>query len=169
MSPSELLRWLCQPELMKQWMPGVDHVEVVDGFPCAEGCLTAVTLRSNSQYGSLGWRLAGRIDEISPARLARTYSMQSMKAGSVHMVAGKSEYLRTLIYDLAPSGAGTQLGCEVRTIIPGLRPSAARAGGKAERRSLHQSLKLLSRLSLGQRISWTRKFRMMGALSPQAL
>jgi hypothetical protein len=77
--------------------PGVEHVEVVDGDPCAQGCLTTVTLGFHSQYGGGEWKLAGRIDEIGPARLVRTYSVRSMKAGFLPIAADKHEYLRTVI------------------------------------------------------------------------
>lgn len=167
-SPAELLRWLSQPELMKQWMPGVDEVEVVDGNPGAEGCLSTVTLTHSSDYGTLSWRFAGRIDEIGPKRLVRTYLVQHKKTGFIPTAAYKYQYLRTITYDLAPSGAGTQLECEVRIIIPGLRRGSAHVGGKAERKSLQQSLWLLSQLCLGQRISWVRRF-WISDLSPQAL
>lgn len=166
--PAQLLPWLCEPELMKRWIPGVDDVVVADGSPQAVGCVTTVTLSSGSQYGNVGWRLTGHVDEIGPHRLMRTYRMRSMTAGVLPMTVGPGEYLRTVVYDLTPA-AGTQLVCTVRTSIPGLARSAAGAGGRAEAKSLRRSLRVLSQLSAGQRISWIRRAWMTSGRSPQAL
>ncbi|SPM42091.1 Mycobacterium numidiamassiliense ORFan [Mycobacterium numidiamassiliense] len=159
LSPADLLDWLCQPELMRQWMQGVGRVDVVDGNPCSRGCLTTVSLGMHSPFGGGEWNLTGRIDDIGPARLVRTYSMQTFHSG----------YTRTVSYDLAPDSVGTLLDCQVRTKIPGLRPRAARSGGKGEEKSLRHSLTLLSRLSAGERVAPLRRFISVSSRSPQAL
>jgi hypothetical protein len=159
LSPADLLDWLCQPELMQQWMHGVASVEVINGDPRSQGCLTTVSLGMHTPFGGGEWNLTGRIDDIGPARLVRTYSMQTFHAG----------YTRTVSYDLVPNSVGTLLDCHVRTKIPGLRPRAARAGGRGEEKSLRHSLALLARLSAGERISTLRRFITVSGRSPQAL
>jgi hypothetical protein len=148
LSPTDLLCWLCRPELMRQWMPGVERVDIVDGDPLQQGCRTAVALGLYSSFGGGDWTLTGHIDEIGPTRLVRTYT--------------QDKYHRTVVYDLTSNSVGTQLNCEVRTVITGLKARAARAGGKAEEKSLRKSLERLARLTTGRR----RKFL---TLSPQAL
>jgi hypothetical protein len=157
-SPADLLDWLCQPELMPQWMQGVVRVDVVHGNPRSQGCLTTVSLGMHSPFGGGEWNLTGRIDDIGPNRLVRTYSMQTFHSG----------YTRTVSYDLAPNSVGTQLDCQVRTKIPGVRPRSARSGGKGEEKSLRHSLKLLARLSAGEHVPLPR-FMTVSSRSPQAL
>jgi hypothetical protein len=159
LSPADLRDWLCQPELMRQWMLGVGRVEVIHGTPCSRGCLTCVSLGLHSSFGGGEWNLTGRIDGIGPTRLVRTYSMQTFNAG----------YTRTVSYDLVPNSVGTLVDCHVRTIIPGLRPRSARSGGKAEEKSLRYSLKLLARLATGHRVPPLRRFVTASSHSPQAL
>jgi hypothetical protein len=154
LSPVALLDWLCRPELMRRWMPGVERVDVVEGDPSAPGCRTKVSLGLYTPFGGGEWKLAGRIEEIGPARLVRTYE--------------QDKYLRTVAYDMAPNDVGALLNCEVQTVIPGLPPSAARAGAKAEEKSLRQSLEVLARLSGGQRVSRLRGV-FKGRVAPQAL
>jgi hypothetical protein len=159
LGPSELLDWLCQPDLMQQWMHGVARIDVISGQPCTQGCLIRVSLGIDLSIGGGEWKLTGRIDDISPARLVRTYSMQTVNSG----------YTRTVTYDLSPNSVGTLLDCHVRTTIPGLRPRAARSGGKAEAKSLRHSLDVLARVSAGHHLSRLHKFVKASSHSPQAL
>ncbi len=165
-----LLRWLCEPELMSQWMIGVEQVEILVGDPFTRGARTAVTLSTSfGRFGSGGWRLLGQLDDIDETRLVRTYTMESLNAGVMRIATDIAEYTRKVSYDLSARPAGVQLRCEAKTTIPGLGRFAARSGAKAERKPLNRSLDILSTLAQGRTPSWLQRSWRNSGLSPQAL
>lgn len=168
--PARVMPWLWQPELMKQWMPGVADVRVLGGQPHVQGCRTKVTVTAGPTIGSLGWTLVGHVDVLKPMRLERSYSTRSVRAGVRPTSTRDSEYRRTVVYELAIDGTdSTRLSCDVRTEIPGLTPYAARAGGKADQKSLVKALAALSELCRGERPPWVRRVWAVHSFAPQAL
>lgn len=145
--PAEVLGWLCRPELMTQWMPRLTRVEMLEGDPCSPGARTVIELRTKSRYASLNQRLQGRIDEVGPTWLVRTYWWLESRVGSFRSTADR--YARTIVYEMTPMPDGTQLRCEAAITGVG-QPQMVRYLSRKEQKSLELSLELLSRRCQGK-------------------
>jgi hypothetical protein len=120
----EILRWLEDPELMRQWM-GVGSIE-----PDGAGIRVEIL-----HGGYAGWTYFGEIVERRPDRLVRRY----------RLAGADDQYARTVVYTL-----GSELRVSVVTEVPGLDERAARMGAKAEQRGLDRALERLRDSSEGR-------------------
>ncbi len=153
--PDALLAWLCRPEMMTQWIARLAQVDLLEGDPCSKGSRTSILLRTTRRWVvQYEQRLQGRIDEIGPRSLVRTYWWLETNALWYNMAAG--DYIRTIAYDMSPCPAGTQLDCEVLTKGVG-DPRVARHLRRKEQKSLSMSLERLSRRCHGRNPSWLRR------------
>ena len=153
--PAEVLGWLCRPELMTQWIQGLTSVDLLAGDPCSPGARTAIELSTKSRYASLDQRLQGRIDEVGPTWLVRTYWWLQSHVTWYRSTADK--YARTIVYEMTPTPDGTRVRCEIAIIGVG-QPQMVRYLSRREQKSLELSLELLSRRCQGKGRPWRRWF-----------
>jgi uncharacterized protein YndB with AHSA1/START domain len=168
-SREAVLDALVTPDLMAQWMVGVESVSEVKASGSEVGTRLELVTRLGSRYGDTAWLFQGEVTARDVSGLVRVYHLAQTRAGAVPTGNELSEYERTVRYALEPHGAGTVVGCSVTTVIPGLARSAARMGGRSEARSLEFSLRQLQRLVEGTTGSRVAHWLRASGLSPQPL
>ena len=152
-SGADVMHALVTPEVMTQWMVGVDSVSEISTTERGVGTRVEVVTRLGSRYGSTSQTFSGEITAYDATGLVRDYQLAETRSGTVPMQITPNEYTRTVRYVLHPAGDRIEVRCSVTTVIPGLARAAARAGSRSEGRSLDYSLRQLQAVVEGTRHS----------------
>lgn len=141
---AQIVPWLTEADRLEQWMLGVDAAVQME-----DDATQLRVITSSGVYA--GWTFMGTTVVESPTRVVRTYALEGLRTGVIAHEVDPTGYHREVRYDLyAVDGGATRLTCSVATTIPGLAAVAARAGAKAEQKTLDRSLERLELLVVGR-------------------